>query len=95
MEVGAPCESGARVSESLIKPLGEVGPIAVRGIPGGKTIGLVIHPDSAPAKGKVGVVLSNDQSVDLARLLIKTAAANGWGSDEDRERLIAWAPVKR
>ncbi len=39
--------------------------------------------------------LSLDQSVELARLLIKTAAQHGWGSEEDKERLIAWASIKK
>lgn len=43
----------------------------------------------------VRALISNDAAVELARLLIKTAAANGWGSDEERERLIQWAPVNR
>jgi len=42
-----------------------------------------------------GMRLTLDESVELARLLIKTAAANGWGSDDpDRLRIIAWAQVK-
>lgn len=43
-----------------------------------------------------GIYLTLDESVELGRLLIKTAAANGWGSDDpDRLRIIAWAQVKR
>lgn len=39
--------------------------------------------------------LTFDESVELARLLVKTAAQHGWGSDEDKERIIAWAQVKK
>jgi hypothetical protein len=39
--------------------------------------------------------LSLDQSVELARLLVKTAAQHGWGSDEEKQRIIAWAQVKK
>jgi hypothetical protein len=40
-------------------------------------------------------VLELDDCVDLARLLVKFAAKHGWGSDEDRRRIIAWAQVKK
>jgi len=39
--------------------------------------------------------LSLDQCVELARLLVKTAAQHGWGSDEEKQRIIAWAQVKK
>lgn len=54
--------------------------------------GSVVHDG---AHVSVRALISNDAAVELARLLIKTAAANGWGSDEERERIIAWAPVRR
>jgi hypothetical protein len=44
--------------------------------------------------GREPIRLTLDDCVDLARLLIKTAAAQGWGSDDpDRQRIIAWAQV--
>jgi hypothetical protein len=58
-------------------------------------------PDIRPALRFVGKsmgeseVLDLDQCVDLARLLVKFAAKHGWGSDEDKERIIAWAQVKK
>jgi hypothetical protein len=42
-----------------------------------------------------GPMISLDQSVELARLLVKTAAQHGWGSDEEKQRIIAWAQVKK
>ncbi len=42
-----------------------------------------------------GAQLSLDESVELARLLIKTAAQHGWGSEDDKQRVIAWAQVKK
>lgn len=80
-------------SGSIIKAVGEVGPVSLASIPGGRTIQMRLR--GTLQRGGVVGGLTNDAAVELARLLIKTAAANGWGSDEDRERLIAWAPVKR
>lgn len=42
-----------------------------------------------------GAQLSLDQSVELARLLIKTAAQHGWKTEKERERLLAWEQVKK
>jgi hypothetical protein len=47
------------------------------------------------ADSKYGAQLSLDQFVELSRLGVKTAAQHGWGSDEERERVIAWAKVKK
>jgi hypothetical protein len=54
--------------------------------------GLTVH-DGAHVNTRA--LISNEAAVELARLLIRAAAANGWGSDEDRKRLIAWAKVVR
>jgi hypothetical protein len=54
------------------------------------TVSVQLVPDS-----KYGATLDLDESVELARLLIKTAAQHGWGADEDRQRVIAWAQVKK
>jgi hypothetical protein len=60
----------------------------------------VNRPDEMPVirfvtDSKYGAQLTLDLAVQLARLLVKTAAQHGWGSDEDKERVIAWAQVKR
>jgi hypothetical protein len=54
------------------------------------TVSVQLVPDS-----KYGATLDLDESVELARLLVKTAAQHGWGSDEEKQRIIAWAQVKR
>ena len=64
-------------------------------LPGAIRLGhLLIDTAKAHGMGE-GIGSDPNEDVELARLLVKRAAANGWGSnDPDRQRIIAWAQVK-
>lgn len=67
-----------------------IGPLYLRTImPAGQRVAQVIV---GPQIGGA-VALTLDEAVELARVLVRAAATNGWGSDTERQRLIAWAPI--